>query len=528
MKRFKNLAGILVIVMSSFLLIKSVSAQTREEALKILDSLSTKKISDSLYEADLPIVDPNIVLNKGKCNYTKEALIEKYSYLKNQFETMTEDEINEYIENEKNFCINSLYEGTIYTYLKSIGYDYVTHEFSVTNLSDEIELNVSCGNTCNLSRKYKINYKTDYDKKIYEDSSNIADTIKDDYLLYGLNTINSIYHYGTEENNIKNQNYVLYRYPELREIMEKHKDYNMNIVLQGAGGTPWVRGNHAYIGIFKDGVLYRTVETGFSLNFIIFVDKDLEGTPLQKAQKRIAEYFDNNVEVIIENQNYFECDSNNCMPNDEINKLLGKTEGKYTGYYSTMTLNGAQQEVLAVEVDKKYLDNVETKASDKKSGVSIETNSYDVPIDATINVEDVTDNYIEKTFENKNIKISGAYNIDLIKTGLNTKINSIKNGVYVYLPIKNGKVGDSINVYYIKDDGTIGETIEGEVVLVNNELYAKYKTNHFSTYAVEEIINNENDINNPQTFDGIIVWIVLELISISGIAVAIVYRKKSN
>lgn len=40
--------------------------------------------------------------------------------------------------------------------------------------------------------------------------------------------------------------------------------------------------------------------------------------------------------------------------------------------------------------------------------------------------------------------------------------------------------------------------------------------------------NNQTTIKNPQAYDGIMTWIILGLISMSGIVGTIVYSKKQN
>ena len=57
---------------------------------------------------------------------------------------------------------------------------------------------------------------------------------------------------------------------------------------------------------------------------------------------------------------------------------------------------------------------------------------------------------------------------------------------------------------------------------------ANYDGGTYVTTEVDGSINNNNNENNPQTYDGIITWIVIGLVSISGIVVTIVYRKKKN
>ena len=59
----------------------------------------------------------------------------------------------------------------------------------------------------------------------------------------------------------------------------------------------------------------------------------------------------------------------------------------------------------------------------------------------------------------------------------------------------------------------LDEEFEGEVVDVDGVQYVKFRTNHFSTYAIAE----SSSIINPETSDTIVGAIILVLIGLLGI-----------
>ena len=81
---------------------------------------------------------------------------------------------------------------------------------------------------------------------------------------------------------------------------------------------------------------------------------------------------------------------------------------------------------------------------------------------------------------------------------------------------------DTYKVFYIDNDGKIAETLDAK--LENGKVV--FTTTHLSTYGV---LGYNNVIEeNPKTYDGITTWIILGLISMSGIVGTSIYRKKQN
>ena len=90
-------------------------------------------------------------------------------------------------------------------------------------------------------------------------------------------------------------------------------------------------------------------------------------------------------------------------------------------------------------------------------------------------------------------------------------------------------------VYYVQEDGKVKPY---EVVVEGN--YATFITDHFSIYTLSlaKTINNEPSVpvepstpaepseNNPNTYDGVVTYLVLGIISIVGIIGLFAYKKK--
>lgn len=131
-----------------------------------------------------------------------------------------------------------------------------------------------------------------------------------------------------------------------------------------------------------------------------------------------------------------------------------------------------------------------------------------------------------------------------VKT-INATINN--NKISVDGTVDNGVLAVVILVY--EEDGTTLVTMKTTSVDSNDKYSdtievtsgkkyvvkaANYDGGTYVTTKVDGSINKNNNSNNssneknPQTYDGIMTWIVIGLVSISGIVGTIVYRKKKN
>ena len=183
----------------------------------------------------------------------------------------------------------------------------------------------------------------------------------------------------------------------------------------------------------------------------------------------------------------------------DLNKTLGTKDVKYKAYFTMGLLNDVEVQILIVEVDSKLLDKFEVRAKHKNTGVHVHTNSYEVPIDATLDVTDKKDK-VKDVFSGK-YQLIDAFDINVVKTATGGFVKTIEDGILVYIPINNRKVGEKLKVYHVTDDNKRGEEFTGEVVEYEGRHYVKFKTTHFSTYAIVEALDT---VTNPNTSDNIL------------------------
>lgn len=516
MKRGR-VAKLLVVFVSVFVLGMisiSVHAETYEAQL---DKIGTDKDGETYY-INVKSIDPDILVGNS-CDVTKEDLLK----INNEYySNFSDEEMEQALVQEKKNCLDYDYTLILGLHLKKNGVEnfYNTYGAEFTD-KNNVRIWVYDDNN-EVSRNYELRYVEDYDKGILNNAVKIKSELKDRYVIYGLSVLNSVYHYGNIEDNIFQNDLVLYRFSDLKQTIKKYKKYEIVPRLQGAGGTPSINGNEGGLGVFKDGVLYALKRTGFEMNHVLYVDEAEDGTVFEKAEKRISKYFKNKVNVVVASDNYSEIQED--FLDNELNEYLGTKDVSYTGYLTKVKLDDKETDILIVEIPKDKLDKVNIHTKDYDSGVNITTGSYQVPIDVTLEIKDVIDNdLIKKASLERKINFTNAYDINLLKTASGGYVTKVEDGVVVYMPLTGSyKENAKVDVYYVKDDGTL-EKIEGMAVKLDDGLYVEFTTNHFSTYAVGNEV-----IQNPDTGDNIILYIVIGLLAVLGLGGDIVAVRKNS
>lgn len=365
------------------------------------------------------------------------------------------------------------------------------------------------------------------DAKVLEKAKKYVSKISDNYIVYGLNALSAVYHYG-EFDIFKGPKSLVYRYPELKKVLS-NKEFEFDVdYIVGCGGTPVTGGCELSAAIRKDGITYATKRIMLSENVVIPVDKNAAGTPYEKAVKRIKDHFgEKNVTIELnpESPDIMDMDEEETSP--EANDLFGTKDVEYIGYRANILLNGKRATIVIIEVEKKLIDKYEVRAKHNQTGVNVYTESPDVPIDATIEVENVKDkDYVKKAIHELKHNLLTAFNIDLLKTTTGVKINEIEKGIEVYIPINNKNIGDVLLVHHIKEDGTLGDKFEGEVVELEGNKYVKFTTTHFSTYAVLEDTTEKSTENNPETSDSIKTVIIILGLSLMTLIISIIRTRE--
>ena len=123
---------------------------------------------------------------------------------------------------------------------------------------------------------------------------------------------------------------------------------------------------------------------------------------------------------------------------------------------------------------------------------------------------------IIKNLSDKNVKY--LVYINILENGEVVKINGTKMKIKIALP-EELKGYKKYEVVYILND-EIKETIPATI----EDGYIVFETTHLSEYGI--VATNSSAIESPKTYDGITTWIILGLISMSGIVGTSIYRKK--
>ena len=167
------------------------------------------------------------------------------------------------------------------------------------------------------------------------------------------------------------------------------------------------------------------------------------------------------------------------------------------------------------------MNNPEMNTVDLKTNIKINSDSYEVPLDAKIDALVLgKDSKEYKDVINK-LKLDKGMVVDLslFSDLTNAYVTKLTNGNFkVFIPLAKEYLNKKLNAYYIKDDGSI----ETHNVKIENG-YAIFETNHFSTYTI-----GESGIKNPATIDNIGMWIMLAIISILGLVFMFIYKTKKS
>ena len=521
---------VIVAFFIGLLLLPSVGyAYTKEEAEAIINKIKVKENNDGscTYEAN-SIPYEEIFKNKD---------LDTFDEFKNGWldsgESFTNEELEEmyeeYLEYSKSDILRAIND-----------FSYIKDELNVDDINIEQSLNEDGTITFNtfywltdngnydridVSKTCKVTYKST-DEKTLKQANKIITELKDEYTVYGLRAITAVYHYGEFQLDGNDTPAILYRFPELKKILSKNKGLEVDLSSTiGAGGDGLSGSVAKELVIKKNGIAYATKQVDLTFTSIIPVDKDEEGTPYEKAVKRIKNHIGENkvkIELNPENPN-IDTEVYSEELNIKLNKMFGTKNEEFTGYHANILVNNAREFITIIEVDKKMIDKYDVRANHGETGVHVYTESPEVPVDATIDVEDMKDKeFVKKALKELKYDLMSAFNIDLIKTATGVKINKIEDGIEVYIPVNDKNKGDKLLVHHIKEDGTLGDKFQGEVVEVDGIKYVKFTTTHFSTYAVLDT----SDVDSPDTSDSILVSVLLCGLSLITIIESIIAYKK--
>lgn len=198
--------------------------------------------------------------------------------------------------------------------------------------------------------------------------------------------------------------------------------------------------------------------------------------------------------------------------NTDVSKFVAD---KYTVNKTNNTYTVVENKVLETTDEKVILESEE----------ALNRNYYlEVTAKAEEEFKKTSEKIIETYKDNKKVKdttLVALYDINVLD---GIQVVPMENGEFtisITIPESMQKF-DTYKVFYIDNDGKIAETLDAK--LENGKVV--FTTTHLSTYGV---LGYNNVIEeNPKTYDGITTWIILGLISMSGIVGTSIYRKKQN
>lgn len=381
------------------------------------------------------------------------------------------------------------------------------------------------------------------DMKVLENSETKPYSPKDGYILDDLYLINF---YNTISDN------YLFNYGDCskalkfsKELIELTKGSNLSFGIDlrlGDGSDLWSFGFGKAI-VYYDGVAYASVDAGTTEIHVLYIPDDTKNTKeayVKAAQTRIDNYFGkNDIKVTY---------AGSLDDLDEYNKEYGLIDfSKTDGNYYNIKIGERDYSFVLVKASQDKLVEPTYIGSDIMSNVSVSSEESEIPLDTSLTVQKIENERIEKAVNTKNYL---AYDIKLYSSSKSANITKLSNGKFkVSIPVSESLNGKEVTTYYINDNN---ELTEYETTVENG--FATFETDHFSVYTLvekkkasddnsntnkpensEEVNNGNSTVDknevteeNPQTYDGIMTWVILGLVSISGIIGIVIYRKKQN
>ena len=349
----------------------------------------------------------------------------------------------------------------------------------------------------NMKYLFDRNFTYTINAQVNEDIAASVDAISKNieryYIIEGKEYLNAVYHYGgfadIWNEHINDGTKTLYIWKDFKKNADLYKNDGLeyNIKFMGDIYTPESGECGVNLLITKDGVLYGYNTFTLAYTSIFYLDKNKTGTPEQKMKAILDSYF--------KGEAY-----------DLTTQYYGKmpVDGKeYDSYVFTLTFgNRGPYYFIGILTPSKYVNSdYLAEAYDVDTDISINSTGYEVPVDVELDITDKkNDNNIKSLLAKYNYEMIDAYNIVLYGNKNDKHVNTIQDGVEVFIPIKGYNVGDVITIRHINDDGSLGEMLQGTVVKKNNKLYTKFTTTHFSTYAlVDDILVADQDSVNIGT-----------------------------
>lgn len=392
------------------------------------------------------------------------------------------------------------------------------------------------------------------DSTTKKEAFSIIEKIVDDVYVADVDMLNHYTNYKSNSSTFFAGNNALLEFASLKKAVEDYPDYDFFVgyedTRRGAAYVSFAEGS-TYVS--KDGIVYGFTYNTYTSANMFFVPVGTEfskyGEVLEKRLKEYVNDDDVSIKILPYDENF-----NNFLnlPNadvgytfkdylnidiDDYYKKVGtdsiKERSKISdGYCDTencvamqsyqMFLNGERYEIGIAEMDIETLNKFGTVLSkDSKTGIILKTSAGNVPLDAKLKVENFKLNDKEKELlASLGYTSIGAYSFQLYSIILDKVISNFSDVTHVLIPFDN-KWSKNLKIIYLSDDLKTIEYYEPEVVNYEENKYLQFSTKHFSNYVLAEF-----ELDNPNTSDNIILYIVLGIISIIGLVISILFSKK--
>lgn len=344
--------------------------------------------------------------------------------------------------------------------------------------------------------------------------------------LVDLEFINDFYYNNETEFFSKNYNSKQLYDSFYKVINDKHISYFY--VPEGGGGDYFASGMSGKLVLFYDGIAYGSTNNYIETNMyhVIYIPNDTPNTIddyIKAAQKRIDDYLGKDSGVTV---SY----SRAVIPED-LDYVDLNLEG-HDGNSYHINFKDKQSEFIIIKDSNKIQKSTFT-AIDVNNNITVTSNNAIYPTNTIVFSEKMNKN--EKEYKQILEKL-GITDAEVIDINLySTLIGNIKNfegtNFNVNVPLTNSNLNSSnLYAYYIDDNGKIEEH-----PITINDFIASFDTTHFSTYIISQKISDDKlqgitngNEENPGTYDDITLWMSLGLLSLGGIIVTTVYKKKQN
>ena len=356
-----------------------------------------------------------------------------------------------------------------------------------------------------------------YLKKI--DNSDLSFKIED------LEFINSFY-YNTTDNNLSvNYNTVELSNTIKNIVDDKHINYYYELN-SGAGDELYedVSGN---IILYYDGIAYGMTENKIRTikNHVIYIpDETPESVNeyILAAQKRVDEYLGKNSGVVIEFSR---------ATNKGNVQYLDLDFSKFDNNIYKIKMGNREESVIIIK-DSNKMKKPSFYATDVINNIIVSSKNANYPLNTIVSskIENKMDNISKEVIEKLKLNIAQVVDIDLYSSSVGY-INKFNGSLFnVSVPLSNTKLNtDNLFAYYISENG---EVEEYSVTVEDGN--AQFQTKHFSKYIItnklseSEIKQLANEINNPQTGDKVLNYIIISIVSLGLFILSFILPKKKT